>query len=244
MRAAYEWFAQVSVWWWPRFADHLWQTTLFVLVILAVVFVLRRSPARIRHSFYMLAGAKFIIPAALFVFLAYPAGIDSLTLFHEGQQTQQNAILLYGISQPVATLAATYEVTVVATEAVQHKEVYVAISAIWLTGGLAVLLVWTKRRRKFFRSLQLGQTVRDGREWRALQRGRETLDLKVKVGLLISPLKTEPAVWRVWRPIIVLPESIASHLNDEELEAIMLHELVHIQRHEGEKQGQNIWEID
>jgi len=75
MRAAYEWFAQVSVWWWPRFADHLWQTTLFVLVILAVVFVLRRSPARIRHSFYILAGAKFIIPATLFVFLAYQAGI-------------------------------------------------------------------------------------------------------------------------------------------------------------------------
>jgi TonB family protein len=226
---AYEWFAQVSAWWWPRFADHLWQTTLFVLVILAVVFVLRRSPARIRHSFYMLAGAKFIIPAALFVFLAYQAGIDSLTLFHDDQQTQQNALLLYGISQPVATLAATYEVTVVA-KAVEHKEVYVAISAIWLTGSLVVLLVWTIRRRKFLRSLQLGHTVRDGREWRALQRGRETLDLKFKVGLLISPLKTEPAVWRVWRPIIVLPESIASHLNDEELEAIMLHELVHIQR--------------
>jgi TonB family protein len=230
MRAAYEWFAQVSVWWWPRFADHLWQTTLFVLVILAVVFVLRRSPARIRQFFYILAGAKFIIPATLFVFLAYQAGIDSLTLFHDHQQTQQNALLLYGISQPVATLAASYEVTVVATEAVEHKEVYVAISAIWLTGSLALLVVWTIRRRKFLRSLQLGHTVRDGREWRALQRGRETLDLKVKIDLLISPLKTEPAVWRVWRPVIVLPESIASHLNDEELEAIILHELVHIQR--------------
>ncbi len=232
MRAAYEWVAQVSVWWWPRFADHLWQTTLFVLVILAVVFVLRRSPARIRHSFYILAGAKFIIPATLFVFLAYQAGIDSLTLFHEDQPTKQNAILLYGISQPVATLAANYEIKVVAAEAVQYKEVYFAISAIWLTGSLALLLVWTIRRRKFLRSLQLGHTVRDGREWRALQRGRETLHLKVKVGLLISPLKTEPAVWRVWRPIVVLPESIASQLNDEELEAIMLHELVHIQRHD------------
>src|SRR6185436_6753319 len=38
------------------------------------------------------------------------------------------------------------------------------------------------------------------------------------------------AVWRVWRPTVVLPDSIASHLNDDELEAIMLHELIHIQR--------------
>src|ERR1700730_615672 len=43
-------------------------------------------------------------------------------------------------------------------------------------------------------------------------------------------MKIDPAFWRVWRPVVVMPESIANQLNDEELEAIMLHELVHIQR--------------
>jgi TonB family protein len=230
VKAAYQWLAEVSSWWWPRFADHLWQTTLFALVILAAVFVLRRSPARLRHTFCLLASAKFIIPAAVLVFLAQQSGIDSLSLFREVQHGELNATLLYGITEPVATLSSTYEVTVVASDAIRHNEFYFTLTAIWLTGILTILLLWTLRRRKFLRSLQGGQTIQHGREWQALERAQQTLRSKSKVGLLISALKTEPAVWHVWRPIVVLPESIASHLDDDELEAIMLHELVHIQR--------------
>jgi TonB family protein len=230
MTAAYEWLAQASVWWWPRFADHLWQTTLFALVILAAAFVLRRGPAHLRHTCCLLASAKFLIPAAAFVFLGQQAGIDSPSFLRAAQQAEQKATILYGITEPVATLSSTYEVTVVATDAIRHNEVYFALTAVWLTGSLAILLLWAIRRRKFLGSLRMGQTIQHGREWQALERARETLQLRSKVGLLISPLKIEPAVWRVWRPIVVVPESIASHLDDDELEAIMLHELVHIQR--------------
>jgi TonB family protein len=227
---AYEWLAQASVWWWPRFADHLWQTTLFALVILGAAFVLRRGPAHLRHTCCLLASAKFLIPAAAFVFLAQQTGIDSPSFLRAAQQAEQKATILYGITEPVATLSSSYEVTVEATDAIRHHEVYVALTAVWLTGGLAILLLWAIRRRKFLGSLRMGQTIQHGREWQALERARETLQLTSKVGLLISPLKIEPAVWRVWRPIVVVPESIASHLDDDELEAIMLHELVHIQR--------------
>jgi TonB family protein len=232
MRAAYEWLAEVSSWWWPRFADHLWQTTLFALVILAAVFVLRRSPARLRHTFCLIASAKFIIPAAALVFLAQQSGIDSLSFFRGAQNAELKASLLYGITEPVATFSSTYEVAVVATDAIRHNEVYFALTAIWLAGSLSILLLWAIRRRRFLRSLQGGQTLLHGREWQAIERAQQTLRSNSKVGLLISPLKTEPAVWHVWRPLIVLPESIASHLDDDELEAIMLHELVHIQRHD------------
>ena len=230
MRAAYEWFAEVSSWWWPRFADHLWQTTLFALVILAAVFVLRRSPARLRHTFCLLASAKFIIPAAVLVFLTQQTGIDSLSFLRGSQNAELKATILYGFTEPVATLSSAYEVTVVATDAIRRNEVYLALTAVWLAGSLTILLLWKIRRRKFLRSLQRGQTIQQGREWQALERAKETLRSKSMVGLLISPLKTEPAVWHVWRPIIVLPGSIASHLDDDELEAIMLHELVHIER--------------
>jgi TonB family protein len=229
MRTAYDWLAQASVWWWPRFADHLWQTTLFALVILAAAFALRRGPANLRHTFCLLASAKFIIPAGVLVFLAQQTGIDA-PFFHAAQQAQQTATLLYGISEPVATLASSYEVTVVATDAIRHSEVYFALSAVWLTGSLMILLLWAIRRRKFLGSLRMGQRIQHGREWQALQRAQEALELRRKVGLVISPLKIEPAVWRVWHPIVVVPESIASHLDDDELEAIMLHELAHIQR--------------
>ncbi|MGH9871632.1 MAG: M56 family metallopeptidase, partial [Pyrinomonadaceae bacterium] len=233
MRAVYEWLGAASVWWWPRFADHLWQTTVFALVILVAAFVLRRGPARWRHTFCLVASAKFILPAALFVFPAQQTGVQSLSFLRWFQQTEQNALLLSGITGPVATLASTYRVTIVATNDNPRPEFYLALTAIWLTGILTMLLLWGLCRRSFLRSLRLGQTRqtnRDGREWQALERARISLQWKGEVGLIILPLKLEPAVWRVWQPTVVLPETIAAHLNDDELEAIMLHELVHIQR--------------
>ena len=230
MMAAYEWLVEASLWWWPRFADHLWQTTLFALAVLVASFAVRQGPARLRHNFWLLASAKFIIPAALFVFFAQQAGLDSLRFFHEAQPTPQNAFLVNGVTQPVSALAFNYEVTVEATTTSDHKGIYFALTLVWLAGCVLLLFVWGIRRRKFLRSLKLGRSLRAGREWQVLARARETLHLKGDVGLVISPMKIEPAVWRVWRPVVVMPELIANQLDDEELEAIMLHELVHIQR--------------
>jgi TonB family protein len=230
MTSAYELLAKASVWWWPQFADHLWQATIFALVLLAAVFVLRRGPARWRHTFCLLASAKFIVPVALFALLAQQTGINSLSFFHLARQSESNALLLYGIAEPAAALVSSYEVMVVANSAGRHDEIYMALTAVWLAGSFAILLLWGFRRRRFLRSLPLGQTVQQGREWQALEQARATLQWQGKVGLVISPLKIEPAVWRVWRPTVVLPESIAGQLDDDELEAIMLHELVHIQR--------------
>lgn len=232
MNAGYEWLAKASAWWWPRFADHLWQTTLFALIILAAVFALRRGPARWRHAFCLLASAKFIIPAALFVLLAQQTGVDPSSFLSAFGRGDSNAFV-YGITEPVAALASVYEVTVVAATtagAGRYDEIYLALTAIWLTGSLTILLLWGIRRRRFLRSLHLGGTVRAGREWQALERARASLQMKREVRLVILPLQIEPAVWRVWRPTVVLPESVAGHLDDDELEAIMLHELVHIQR--------------
>jgi beta-lactamase regulating signal transducer with metallopeptidase domain len=230
MTTFYEWVSEASVWWWPRFADHLWQTTLFVLVVAVAAFALRQSPARLRHNFWLLASAKFIVPAVLFVFLAQVAGIESLPFLRDAQTTEQNALLVTGVTEPVSAMALDYEVTVIANPINDHKDIYLALTAVWFIGFATLVSVWAIRRRTFLRSLKLGRRLQTGREWQALTRARDTLHLQTRVGLLISPLQIEPAACRVWRPVVVMPESIANQLDDEELEAIMLHELVHIQR--------------
>src|SRR5688572_25426055 len=156
MRATYDWLAQVSVWWWPRFADHLWQTTLFALVILAAVFVLRRGPAQWRHSFYLLASAKFMIPAAGLVFLGQQAGIDSLSFLAADQQA---TFMLHRIAEPIATLSSSYDVTVYAASDAVRPDIYFALTAVWLTGSVTILLLWARRRRKFLSALGTGPTI-------------------------------------------------------------------------------------
>ena len=229
MTPAHEWLASAATWW-PRVADHLWQATLFGLVVLLLSLALKRGPARSRNTLWLLAAAKFVVPASLLVFITQLIGADSLWLSLTNQGAESNAVLL-GISEPASLLANTYELTVTAIP-LGHNELYCALTGIWFIGFASVFLSRAMRRANVRYALKQGRTVTGGREWSALKRALESLGLSAEVRLVISSMQMEPGVCRVWKPVILLPESIAEHLDDDELEAIMLHELVHVQRHD------------
>lgn len=218
MNIAHQWLAGASSWLWPPLADHLWQSTIFAAVIFAICFFLRRSPARLRHTFWLLAVAKFLLPISFIAFLVQQAGFDSWL-------SSPRDTYLVGLAEPISTFS---EVAVVSE--ISHSEFYCALSLIWVTGFFALQGIRAFRRRSFVRSLRSGRLVQEGREWRALESARATLGMKREVRLLITPLKIEPGVWHAWRPLVLLPESISQLLDNDELETIMLHELVHIAR--------------
>ena len=228
MTAVHEWLGNELAWVWAGVADHLWQSTVFAFLILVASLLLKRGRARMRHSLWLVAAAKFIVPAALCVFLVERAGIDPAWLFQPLSGTPMN--LLQGLNGPASAIANSYEFTVFAGDAISHNEIYCAVSLIWLTGFLAFLVIWARQRRKFFRALKQGQSVSQGREWNALERSKKALRVNAPVGLVISTQNTEPAVCGIWKPVVLLPQAIADHLDEAELEAIMLHELIHIQR--------------
>jgi len=225
MTAAQQWLTELSVWWWPRFADHLWQTTLFAGVVFVGCLVLRRGAARRRYSFWLVASLKFLIPTFLFVFVFQQAGIELPSLRSE---TRENAFVQQ-LAAPALTIV-NEESQEIAAAPQNHGTVYFALSMIWLTGFAALVLGWAIRRWRFLRALRLAKPVSEGREWQALQRAQRSLGVPGEIALVILQLKIEPGVWGVRRPVIVLPLTMAGHLDDNELEAIMLHELVHIQR--------------
>jgi len=226
MKTAHEWLAGGVGEWWPSVADHLWQATIFAFIVLGASLAIKRGPARLRHSLWVLASVKFIVPAGLFIFMAEQVGIDRS--WFPGYQL--NKLLLYGVTEPASAFVNSYEITVVVADSIQHNEIFCVLGLIWLAGSFAFLGVWVMRRRKFFRALKEGRTMQEGREWEALERAKASLPCNKDVRLLICSHKTEPAVCRVWKPVVLLPQAIAGHLNDAELESIMLHELVHVQR--------------
>lgn len=228
MTAAHEWLAKEAAWVWPAVADHLWQATLFVLIVLAVSLTLQRNPAKLRHSFWLLASVKLVVPTTLFVILVEQTGFDASRLFSALQPMRQN-VILEGITAPGSTLAGHYEF-VLAVQAIRHNEIYCALTGLWLIGFISLLAVWGWRRRNFLEALKPGKRVQSGREWEILKRAQNSLGLRAEVKLIVLPQKIEPTVSGVFRPVVLLPESIAEHLDDGELEAIMLHELVHIWR--------------
>ncbi len=63
-----------------------------------------------------------------------------------------------------------------------------------------------------------------------LDRVRSWLRIKRSIRLSILPATAEPGVWGVFRPIVFLPERLAEELSDAELEAVMMHEVIHVAR--------------
>ncbi|HKR61041.1 MAG TPA: M56 family metallopeptidase [Pyrinomonadaceae bacterium] len=229
MIALHDWIATLSMWWWPKLADHLWQATLFGLVVLFASFLLRRGPAGLRHSLWLLASIKFVIPAVALVLLSRWLGLDSFWLWLTKPFTETNG-LWQGIAAPAAVLLTNnYELTVTATNGT-HSEFYCALTGIWLAGCAVLIGIWWRNRTSYRSAMGDGEPTFSGREWLALERARKLLGLHRNVRLVLSTRPVEPGVCKIWNPVIVLPESIAKHLDDDELLVIMLHELVHIER--------------
>jgi beta-lactamase regulating signal transducer with metallopeptidase domain/ankyrin repeat protein len=235
--------AEWSQWYWPFFANHLWQATLFAFVVWGAVKLFNQAPARYRYLLWLVALTKFLVPSALLIWPIGQAGVDLSWPFETVQSAASTAAsglatayaevqIIFQIAQPVSPVAqpATTSVTAIATPTNHHAEFYCALTTVWLLGALAVVAHWLIRRWRFARLLRGGRIIASGREFGALKRAQSRLPINREIGLVASPQVCEPGVWRVRHPMIVLPEGVAGRLSDEELEAVMMHELVHVWR--------------
>jgi len=69
-----------------------------------------------------------------------------------------------------------------------------------------------------------------GREAEILGRVRSWLALNREVQVVVSPRFTHAGLWGIRKPVILLPEGATSQLSDDELAAVLIHELVHLER--------------
>lgn len=229
----HQWLNDWSAWAWPVAGRHLWQATLFCGVIFGLLALLKRAPARVRHSLCLIAALKFALPSALCVYLvrAFGLNLSAVNIFSQAQTTV--APVIYKVAQPVFQFTETAATSSAqgATEAAGwHQEIYSLLTLVWLAGFAFLLLRWWLRRRRLARCLSSAETVLDEREAQALNRLRSRLGIKREVKLLASPLIDSPGVWGVWKPVLLFPKNFTACLSDEELEAVLTHELLHVKR--------------
>jgi bla regulator protein BlaR1 len=53
----------------PPFANHLWQSTLFAGLAGLLTLALRKNHARVRHSLWLAASCKFLVPLSVLMAL-------------------------------------------------------------------------------------------------------------------------------------------------------------------------------
>jgi TonB family protein len=220
----YRGLSEWSEWFWPLFADHLWQTTLFALIAWVAVLLLHRATARSRHLIWMIAFAKFLLPSACLIFAMESIGLDLSQVLPQGASIDGSGfeVLLHAESGLSASRAGSWAL----------GDLFSGLTLAWILGAIVSLTRWVMHRRRFARAVQDGIVITSGCEADALSQAKSRLSLEGQIGIVESPGICAPGVWGVRRPVVVLPEGLAGKLSINELEAVMIHELIHISRHD------------
>ena len=228
------WLEGWSRWLWPWVFLHLWETTLFFGLVALVVRFLRRAPARIRYFFWLVAAVKLLVPSLFLGWLIsdIPLGVTvfpppSLEESTYGTPFRESEQPIYEIFDPL--LPGQLPATQPQLEGAQQW-LYNTITLIWLTGFLPLVVRWTRPNLRLARAVRAGRRIGSGREAAILWRVRSWLHLNREVELVVSSQFTEAGLWGIRKPVILLPEGAARQLSDDEFAAVLMHELVHLER--------------
>ena len=216
--------ADWAQWFWPLLLNHLWQATLFALLVRLAAAALKGSSARVRHAVWWLALLKFMLPGTLLLWAAQRIGMK---LFWRTMPVMETfgAARLLRIVEPLAPSGGSD-----ALLDASHPELYCGLTALWFLGFGVLLLRWGWQRLRFVRVLHAGGVAATAHEATALRRVCAALGVRRGLALLVSAQVKEPGLWRIWRPVVILPAGLSAQLSEAELDAVLAHEVMHYRR--------------
>jgi bla regulator protein blaR1 len=188
-------------------ANHLWQSTIFVLAAAMLTLALRENRAQLRFRIWFCASLKFLVPFAVLMSLGTrlqpptvkqpePAALSTL-MVQASQPFQESGPLLVQSPTPAAS-----------------NWIFRTIFIVWICGFAGIAVARWRQWRRIQVAVQASTPMTS----------RQGVEIRSAPGLL------EPGVagWR--RPVLLLPASIESHLTAAQFETILAHELCHIRR--------------
>jgi hypothetical protein len=190
--------------------NHLWQSTLFCSAAWLITLTLRANSAALRHWIWLLASAKFLVPFSLLFFLGSLIGMPAARIA-DGQpltldDALQTASLL--VSPGASQPPASQDLS----------GLLIAAGAIWFGVVLFLALRWALAWRV------ANSLVRAARPAPG-----------APPDACITDADIEPAVARVFHPVVLLPSALLGRLSDNQLSAVLAHEREHIARHDNLK---------
>ncbi|PYR46442.1 MAG: hypothetical protein DMF89_22045 [Acidobacteria bacterium] len=204
------------------FANHVWQSTLFVAAVWLLALVLKKHHAQVRHWLWLAASIKFLVPFAAL------AAIGSEIRWWSAADLLQSPVpfVIDAISQPFSQP----EFHTVSGLAPGIVTLPIFILAVWIGGCALSVLAWVVRWRQFADVVQHASPVHAGRELDALRRLERLIGIRHPVTLVSSTIALEPGVFGMLKPVLVWPRRLGERLTDPELDAILAHEVCHVRR--------------
>lgn len=195
-------------------ANHLWQSTLVAGTAAVLAFIVRNNSARVRYWIWLIAALKFLIPFSLLVIVGQ---------YFEWRTpppiAQRPVASVVEISMPfVVTSASFVQYTPLPAAAKVNPLPYILLS-VWLCGFAVCLSFWARSWWRVRAVLHAGSSA------------HVELPLSdVFVRAISCPALLEPAVFGIFRPVLLLPNGITDRTTPEQLNAILTHELCHVRR--------------
>jgi bla regulator protein blaR1 len=212
----------------PAMGNHLWQSTLFLVIAGLLTLTLRKNQARARYGLWLAASVKFLIPFSLLVTLGshlamprvLPAAEPGLFLT-VGQVSQP-------FTQPTAQMASHPD----------HPGTFARLAHLvpgillvgWLSGFLAVLGFWWVRWRRASKGIRGALHLHEGREVQMLRRLERVAGVRRPIDIFLFRSSLEPGIVGCTSPVLILPDGLTKRLDDAHLEAILAHEVWHVRR--------------
>jgi bla regulator protein BlaR1 len=216
---------------WRALANHLWQSTAFVYLTWLFMLPLRHNQARIRYRLWLIASVKFLLPFALLIKLG------SCLPGFENHSSRPPTSMYYMVdvasrpfSERVAPALVNQTVRVPDLKQRMLTTVPLVLALLWSIGSIAVCVFWFVRWRQIAAIRERAVPIANGREVETLRKVEEQSEVPIGVDLLRSSEVLEPGVYGAFRPVLLWPDRLSQHLQDEHIEAIIEHELMHVRR--------------
>ena len=100
----------------------------------------------------------------------------------------------------------------------------------WIVPAIALVIAWMIARSRLLAAALAVSSAASAREHAALAAARRRLGLNVSVDVTRSRICEAPAVVRIIRPLVILPDGGCDVLDDAELESLLRHECAHVAR--------------
>ncbi len=195
--------------------NHLWQSTLVVVVVGIWAWALREHRARLRYWLWFSAAVKFLMPFSLLIVLgSHLASRVSLTATVVPVLGRIVAPAPPELGIALFSAPAAPALTAASPSTAPHFHGVQLLLGLWACGAALVLGRWAVRW------------------WRLRQLVEESVPLSIRASIPVraAPTAMEPGVVGVVRPVLLLPHAIEEHLSADELRSVLLHELEHVRR--------------
>jgi beta-lactamase regulating signal transducer with metallopeptidase domain len=221
--------------WLAWLAASSWQLALLISAVAVLTRLLRATSPRLRHALWLLVLAKVFLPPGL----ATPVSVGRWVVGPLGEilglpaRGPEPFWPLAGGERPRGSLVAGPEN---ATEPAltpspdRPSPSLLLAFCVWSAGCLSFWSFVLGRYVRLVRTLNSFPTIDEGPIRVALERAAIQLRLRRIPDVVAAELVTSPFLLGLLRPRVVLPQSLLGRWTDEELRAVLMHELAHWRR--------------